>query len=84
MTIYQLSSRPTQSFLLCMTRKRRPTTVALALSYLSRATPSDDRCPSGMRPFSTFDDLEVVGMVASGGDLIFDALGTDSDSDLSP
>lgn len=32
----------------------------------------------------TSDDLEFIGMVTGGVDLIFDALLTDSDSDLSP
>lgn len=31
----------------------------------------------------TPDDLEFVGVVAGGGDLVFDALYTDSNSDLS-
>jgi hypothetical protein len=87
MTIYQLSSRPTRSFPGYTTQKRCPTTVAQATattpSVSTTPRPGDDRRPSGPWPSPTSDDLEFVGMANGSGDLIFDALCMDSNSDPS-
>ena len=87
MTIYQLSSRPTRSFpgyttqndVLLRWLKQQPRRLPVS------TTPrhGGDRHPSGPWPSPTSDDLEFVGMANGSGDLIFDALCMDLDSNLS-